>query len=249
MTATVARINLAPVKGLALDHPDEVELTERGLAENRRFYLWRDGRLFNGKDCGALVRVRPEAVDGRLALRFPEGHAVDDELRLGARVVSNFWGRRDVHGRVVEGPFARALSEYAGEDVQLVRVDDGESAVDVHVGTLVSLASCERLAAELGAHVDARRFRMLLELDGVGAHEEDTWTRVRAGDAVLRVRGPVPRCAVTTQDPETGVPTLDTLRAIKGYRGLRDGKTIDFGVYFDVERPGRVRVGDAVEPL
>jgi len=59
----------------------------------------------------------------------------------------------------------------------------------------------------------------------------------------------VPRCAVTTQDPDTGVPTLDTLRGIKSYRGLRDGTQIDFGVYFDVEQPGRVRVGDAVQPL
>jgi uncharacterized protein YcbX len=111
---------------------------------------------------------------------------------------------------------------------------------------------------ELGADVDARRFRMLLELDGLRAHEEDEWhgAAVRVGEAVIRVRGPVPRCAVTRQDPDTGIPTLDTLRGIKNYRGRRDGKRIDFGgkridfgVYFDVERPGRVRVGDDVESL
>jgi hypothetical protein len=31
---------------------------------------------------------------------------------------------------------------------------------------------------------------------------------------------------------------------IKAYRGLREGKKIDFGVYGTVERPGTVRVGD-----
>jgi uncharacterized protein YcbX len=72
---------------------------------------------------------------------------------------------------------------------------------------------------------------------------------VRVGEAILRVGGPVPRCAVTTQDPTTGIRSLDTLGAIKGYRGLRDGKRIDFGVYAQVEQPGLVRVGDAVEPL
>ncbi|TML82561.1 MAG: MOSC domain-containing protein, partial [Actinobacteria bacterium] len=41
---------------------------------------------------------------------------------------------------------------------------------------------------------------------------------------------------------------LDTLAGIKSYRGLRDGK-LGFGVYFDVVEPGRVRVGDAVQPL
>jgi uncharacterized protein YcbX len=45
------------------------------------------------------------------------------------------------------------------------------------------------------------------------------------------------------------VRDLDTLRVIKGYRGVRDGEAIDFGVYAAVEQPGRVRVGDPVEPL
>jgi uncharacterized protein YcbX len=69
---------------------------------------------------------------------------------------------------------------------------------------------------------------------------------MRIGEAVVRVGGPVPRCATTTRSPETGIRDLDTLHAIKAYRGLRDGKNIDFGVYGDVERPGRVRVGDPV---
>ena len=55
------------------------------------------------------------------------------------------------------------------------------------------------------------------------------------------------RCATTTRDPSTGERDLDTLRVIKEYRGLREGNNIDFGVYGDVEKPGRVRVGDPVE--
>ena len=66
---------------------------------------------------------------------------------------------------------------------------------------------------------------------------------------MLRLGGPVARCAVTTRDPDTGVRDLDTLRLIKGYRGQLDGGEIPFGVFARVERPGRVRVGDAFEPL
>ena len=55
------------------------------------------------------------------------------------------------------------------------------------------------------------------------------------------------RCATTTRDPQTGERDFDTLRTIKNYQGLRDGKNIDFGVYGAVEQPGRVRVGDPVE--
>jgi uncharacterized protein YcbX len=248
--ATVARINIAPVNGLGLQHPEEVELTDAGVEANRRFYLTAGGRMYNGKDCGRLVRIQPVLDGDRLALRFPDGAVVEETIRLGAAVRTNFWGR-DVGGRVVEGPWSDALSAFAGEALELVRTDAPGTGSDVNVGTLIACASCERLARELGATVDPRRFRMLLELDGVEAHEEDTWAdrTVRAGDAVLVVRGPVPRCAVTTQDPETGLANLDTLRAIKDYRGVRNGKAIDFGVYFDVEQPGRVRVGDPVAPL
>jgi uncharacterized protein YcbX len=245
---TVARINVTPVKGLGLLHPEEVELTERGVESNRRYYLIEGWRLFNGKDHGPLVRIAPEAENGSLRLRFPDGREVEGEVRLGDAVTTNFWGRR-VTGRLVLGPWADVLSDYVSTSLHLVRTDEPGAGCDVHVGTLVSRASCERLGRELdGADVDPRRFRMLFELDGAGEHEEDGWDIVRIGDAVVRIAGPVPRCAVTTQDPDTGVRTLDTLRGIKSYRGLRDGKDIDFGVYFDVVEPGRVRVGDAVVP-
>ena len=92
---------------------------------------------------------------------------------------------------------------------------------------------------------------MLIGLDGCGAHEEDSWIgrRIRVGDVVLEVGGPIDRCAATTRNPDTGEVDLDTLRAIKHYRGLRDGRHADFGVFAAVVEPGRVRVGDAVEPV
>jgi uncharacterized protein len=250
VAARVARINVTPVKGLGLQHPASVELGPQGVDDNRRFYLTSRGLLFNGKDHGPLVQLASELADGRLTLRFPDGQSVAEEIALGAPVETDFWGR-PVAGRVVEGPWAEAISDYAGASVQLVRTDEPGTGIDVHVGTIVGRASCERLGEELGAVVDARRFRMLLELEGMEAHEEDEWRdcRVSTGEAIVWVRGPVPRCAVTTQDPDTGVVTLDTLRAIKSYRGVRDGKLIDFGVYFDVEKAGRVAVGDLVEPL
>src|SRR5207249_5912165 len=48
--ARVVRINVTPVKGLGLLHPEGVMLTERGVGENRRYYLVSGWRLYNGKD-------------------------------------------------------------------------------------------------------------------------------------------------------------------------------------------------------
>ena len=39
---SVARISVSPVQGFALHHPDEVELAEHGVLENRRFLLADD---------------------------------------------------------------------------------------------------------------------------------------------------------------------------------------------------------------
>jgi uncharacterized protein len=153
-------------------------------------------------------------------------------------------------GRIVEGEWNDRLSALAGYDIRLIRPEEPGSLRSDPV-TLVSLASVARLEQEADGRVDPRRFRMLFDLDGCAEHEEDTWDgrRLRVGEAVLRVGGPVPRCAVTTRDPDSGRRDLDTLRLIKGYRGVRDGEAIDFGVYAAVEQAGRVRVGDPVEPM
>lgn len=57
----------------------------------------------------------------------------------------------------------------------------------------------------------------------------------------------MPRCVLTTLHPDTGEPDFPTLDVLASYR-RREGELL-FGVYADVEEPGRVRVGDTVEIL
>jgi uncharacterized protein YcbX len=63
------------------------------------------------------------------------------------------------------------------------------------------------------------------------------------------VQGNVGRCAITTQSPETGLPDLDTLKALAAYRGeVPTTEPLPFGVHATVVEPGRVAVGDPAEP-
>ena len=71
---------------------------------------------------------------------------------------------------------------------------------------------------------------------------------VRAGDALLSVIRLDPRCALTTRDPETGRRDADTLHWLASYRRGDDGQ-VYCGLYADVLEPGRVAVGDTVQPL
>lgn len=250
----VSRLAVTPVKGLKLLHPDEVELTAEGAAGNRCFYLAdAHGRLFSGIDHGPLCTV-DATYDSRrahLELTFPDGTIVEGKaLADGEQVETDFWGRR-VRGRIVGGPFGEALSDYVGKQLRLVRPERPGEAYDIEPVTLLSDASVEELRRRAGREepLDGRRFRMLVHLAGCEPHEEDTWEGrlLRLGEAVVRVGGPVPRCATTTRDPDTGVRDFDTLREVKVYRGLRERKKIDFGVYGEVVEPGRVRVGDPAE--
>jgi uncharacterized protein YcbX len=61
--------------------------------------------------------------------------------------------------------------------------------------------------------------------------------------------GQIPRCAVTTYDPDSGVRDFGTLHAIKRLRGENGAGKLPFGVYAEVVEPGTVRVGDEAEPL
>jgi MOSC domain-containing protein len=254
----VSRISIAPVKGLGLLHPDEVMVERHGVRENRRFHIVdAEGRRFNQLRNGALVQIRPEydADSERLTLRFPDGSVAGGEISLGAEVTTDFYGR-PVVGNYVEGPWSAALSSWAGRPLLLVQSPPG-LAVDRGRGH-VSLISTASLA-ELGQNgaqpepVDGRRFRMLFELHGCAPHEEDGWVkrRLRIGGATIKIRGDVGRCAITTQNPETGEPDFDTLRTISTYRGLTENEAgqrhIPFGVYGEVLEPGRVTIGDLVE--
>src|SRR5690348_2880652 len=130
--ARVARINVTPVKSLRLDHPDEIELVRDGAREDRRFLLVdAERRLYNGKRDLALVRTSASwDPDARhLQLTLPDGKLVEGEVGSGEPTVVEVY-RRPLHARLVEGPWADALSDLVGRSLTLVERDDGGWATD-----------------------------------------------------------------------------------------------------------------------
>jgi uncharacterized protein len=254
MSLRVAWISHCPVKGLAIRQLDQCALTEAGIAGDREFFLVDENdRLVNSKGLGALQQVVPryEPDASSLTLEFPDGTTLAREVSFDGSLTARFWDVT-IDVRVVDGPWGEALSDYAGRSLRLV--GGAGPATDRRrsgAASLLGTGSLQAIARVLGVdEVDGRRFRMNFGIDGTGEHEEDGWIgrRVRLGEAVVVPQGNVGRCAVTTQNPDTGAPDLDTLKALAAYRGaIESTEKLPFGVYGAVAQAGPVRVGDPVE--
>jgi hypothetical protein len=237
---------------------ERVLLGAAGVRGNRRFF-WIDDRdrMVNAKTVGELQPVMASYDDDSRSLEFsfPDGRVVSDSVVAGDQVEPRFYSRM-LAGRLVEGPWSEAVSAFLGRRLRLVEAVGDAGAVDrgaAGAASLISQASLAQLASVGGYGtdgVDVRRFRMLIEVDGVAAHAEDTWVgrSVRIGDAVLAFGGHVGRCLITSRHPETGEVDVPTLELLERYRKGVPAATepLPFGIYGRVLEPGVIRVGDAV---
>jgi len=250
----VVRFNVTPVKSTALHHPEQLVVDRGGAVGDRAFFFVDgNGKRFSGATKTPLLPIRAayDASRDRLELALPNGVVVaGTPAPTDEALVVDFYGR-PVPAHLVDGPFAEALSAYAGHPIRLARPDRAGEALDVRPVTLVTLESVRELARRGGHDGDLSpaRFRMTVEIEGVDApHVEDTWRgrRVAIGGVTLLIEDPVPRCVVTTLDPDTAVRDFSTLSVIKRYRGVSASGGLDFGVYAEVVEPGTMRVGDEV---
>lgn len=253
MSARVVWISRTPVKAFALQHLDEAELGEGGVEGDRHFYLVGEaGRLISNKDFPAFQLIHASYDEERETLTFTltDGREVTGKVERGEEVETTFHKRQRL-ARLVLGPWSEVLSHLAGEPLRLV--EPSSPATDRGRGgaaTLLATASLGALGEVLGVGaVDGRRFRMNFGVEGLEAHEEDTWIgrRVQLGDAVVIPHGNVGRCVITTQNPDTAISDLDTLKGLAAYRReIETTEPLPFGVHAAVAAPGRVRVGDSV---
>jgi uncharacterized protein len=249
--ATVARFNVTPVKSTALHHPDAIDLRREGALGDRRFLFARsDGSRLSGISKAPLIPIvatwRP--AEEHLTMRFPDATVVEGSaLPVGERVDVKLFDRT-ISARSIHPSFTDAIAHRVDETLALLRVEEPEYAGGMHRASIVSRASIEDVGRR-GAdpRLDPRRFRALIELDGPDAYGEDAWQgrRVRIGGAVIRLAERMPRCVMTTLDPDTGEKNFDVLKVLAGYRKV--GTQVVLGVYGDVEQPGRIERGDAVE--
>jgi uncharacterized protein len=247
---------MTPVKGTRVQAVEMIDLQAQGARGDRAFYVIDERqRMRNGKQLGELQAVVADydLEASRLGLVFPDGTRAEGTLGYGDPIETRFFSR-SVAARPLIGPWSEALSSFMGQPLRVVAptgsaLDRGPEAA----ASIISRGSLSRLAEEAGTDaVDGRRFRMLVEVAGIDAHEEDSWMgrQVRIGEALVAVRGNIGRCLVTSRDPDSGEVTLPTLDLLGNYRPeVETTEPLPFGIHAKVLEPGPVRVGDLVEVL
>ena len=217
-----------PVKSMAGEELDGVEVSWHGLAGDRRWAFIQDGQVRSGFPW-LTIRERPELAHYRPRFAHPDRPNASTVL-----VRTPCGSELDVADPALAAGF--------GPGVRVIKCDRGVfDTMPLSLLTTQSIAGLGRLA---GASLDPGRFRPNLLVDSSGCgFPEDAWVgrALRIGGLRMRVDKRDQRCVVVTVDPVTLCRNPAILRAIARERNAR------FGVYGSTMEPGQVAVGDLVE--
>ena len=266
MTAMLAALHVFPIKSCAPLSPAAATVEACGLAGDRRWMVVdAHGRFLTARKLPrmTLVRAQPHGDGMQVAAPgMPELYlrAQADETARREVVVWN----STLSARIAEAQADAWISRFLGLPAAFVHMDaqalrpvdpvyarDGDivSFADGFPLLLISQAALDQLNAKLATPVPMLRFRPNLVVDGVPAHAEDDWKRVRIGGIEFDVVKPCVRCVLTTVDFERGEFAADgePLRTLLSYR--RGPKGVTFGQNLIPRGRGTLRVGDALEVL
>jgi uncharacterized protein len=217
-----------PVKSMASEALDEVEVSWHGLAGDRRWAFVQEGLERSGfpwltiRERSDMWQYRPRFADpaqpnkSRTLVRTPDGRELD----------------------VTDGALAEELA--AGARV----IKQNRGVFDTSPLSLTTTQSVAGVGSLFGAELDARRFRpnLLLEATGGEPFAEDDWvgSLLEIGEARIRVDLRDERCVMVNVDPFTAERDPAVLKAIAREREAC------LGVYGSTVTPGRIAVGDPV---
>lgn len=226
--ARVVSLFRYPVKSMAAQVLDEVDVSWHGFAGDRRWAFTQAGHERSGfpwltvRELPVMWRYRPSFVDplrpdkSPTVVRTPTGEDLD----------------------VVDPALAAEL----GAGVRVIKTDRG--FFDGFPLSLISTRTVADLGATVGVSLNPLRFRPNLLVEPIDdmPFPEEAWVGsvLRIGDLRMRVDQRDQRCIMVNVDPQTTERNAAVLRAIG-----RDRQAC-LGVYGSTVAPGRVTIGDVV---
>jgi MOSC domain-containing protein len=231
-TGRVTELHRWPVKSMAGQPVDALNIDERGAAGDRAHALFDE---FKGAPRRLTVRQVPRMLLWRAGydgadvtpqdVPFPELTAPDG---------------RTFDWRDPQLP--QALEDDLGRPVALRR-DLGLMQDLDHSLLVTTQATLDAVAAALDTEIDLRRFRtnvhVVLDAEPY-AEEEWEGRELTIGDAAFRLLHPCERCVIPTRDPDSAQKWPELLRWLTRERRML------FGMNARPLRPARIAIGDPV---
>jgi uncharacterized protein len=224
----VAALWRYPVKSMAAEPLEEIEVSWHGLAGDRRWAFVQAGLE---RSDFPWMTIRQRSDMGRYRPSFADPLRPDD-----SRTVVRTPAGEELE---VADP---ALAAELGEGVRVIKQNRG--VFDAMPLSLVSTQSVAALGALVGSELDPQRFRpnLLVEATGADPFQEEAWvgSELRIGGMRMRVDQQDERCVIVNVDPVTSERNHGVLRALARERQAC------IGVYGSTVSPGLVAVGDVV---
>jgi uncharacterized protein len=272
MLGTVTTLRRYPVKSMLGENLDASDVSLRGLARDRRLAVVsrRTGKVASAKYPRLwrdLLTLSAEALDDAARITLPGGKSVCSTDPDVDEVLSALLNE-PVTLTATPPPGAsldRAVPEAVLRDgikaqvpAELIEIGAGSppgTFVDfapLHLLTTATLDRIAELSPYRRAHLERYRPNVVIRTEAEGFAENHWLGRdLRVGhDLVLRVIARTPRCAVPTLAHGDLPRDAEALRVLARNNRVTPLAGLDpepcAGVYAEVLRPGRIRVGDAV---
>jgi uncharacterized protein len=237
----VQALYIHPVKACRALARDELSLTALGADQDRRFAFVADhGLALTQRDQPLLASVVPSLESNGLRLDFGGLLQVAFAFAQFVEQTSvDVWGR-SVAARAAPRTLMNPVMEYLGTPVRLAMLDarSPRAFVDSRPVLVTTTAALALVNRELETPVGMERFRPNVVLEG-----EDGAPALEGSEARLERDKACGRCEVTTIDQASGAR-----RGPEPLRALSERFAGNFGIYYRVVRPGRLRRGEILTP-
>lgn len=259
----ISNLYIYPIKSLGGIELTEANVTERGLAFDRRWVLAdAENRFITQRQYHQLAFFSVELTAESLLITNRQNGKVCNvpfEPKTGDFQLITIWEDAVVGQRVaaeVDTWFSEQLgircSLFYQPDTSIRPIDtdyaitgaEHTSFSDGYPILLVSQESLDDLNSKVTERIEMQRFRPNIVVSGATPFQEDTLQEIKVGLAVLYGVKPCARCVLTTINPETGQKGAEPLQTLATYR--KKGNKVLFGQNVVVHQTGKIKVGDEI---
>ncbi|UCH64686.1 MAG: MOSC domain-containing protein [Ignavibacterium sp.] len=260
----LSEINIYPIKSLGGISLQSAEVEDRGLKHDRRWMLVDESnRFITQRSFAQMALLRVDRKNGLLLITHKQN-------KLSPLTIQPFqYDEEEVHvqiwrDNVVAFKYQNDVNEWftkaIGIKCSLVYMpettkrktnpdfakDKIVSFADGYPFLLIGEESLVELNNHLGVPLTMNRFRPNLVFKGGGSFDEDTWKKVRIGDAEFIVVKPCARCIITTINQETAERGKEPLKTLAKFRNS-NGEVL-FGHNMVSYKTGVINIGDELYP-